>query len=153
MKITRIEPILIRTPLILDGAVPHASGAPKAALYAQLCFAVSMAGVSAPIPATIMELFPTRTRYSGAALGYNLLLDQFTLTEESGDNTGDRAARVDMGDSSAHPDIRAEADQRLVAVVLPVECAAQVEAALTGAHADIHAVVGRAGRSGSTADG
>jgi D-galactarolactone cycloisomerase len=29
MKITRIEPILIRTPLVLDGAVPHASGAPK----------------------------------------------------------------------------------------------------------------------------
>ena len=29
MKITRIEPILIRTPLLLDDAVPHASGAPK----------------------------------------------------------------------------------------------------------------------------
>lgn len=29
MKITRVEPILIRTPLVLDGAVPHASGAPK----------------------------------------------------------------------------------------------------------------------------
>lgn len=29
MKITRIEPILIRTPLTLDDAVPHASGAPK----------------------------------------------------------------------------------------------------------------------------
>ena len=29
MKITRIEPILIRTPLVLDAAVPHASGAPK----------------------------------------------------------------------------------------------------------------------------
>ncbi len=29
MKITRIEPILIRTPLVLDDAVPHASGAPK----------------------------------------------------------------------------------------------------------------------------
>ena len=29
MKITRIEPILIRTPLVLDEAVPHASGAPK----------------------------------------------------------------------------------------------------------------------------
>ena len=29
MKITRVEPILIRTPLLLDGAVPHASGAPK----------------------------------------------------------------------------------------------------------------------------
>ena len=29
MKITRIEPILIRTPLVLDGAVPQASGAPK----------------------------------------------------------------------------------------------------------------------------
>ncbi len=29
MKITRVEPILIRTPLVLDGAVPQASGAPK----------------------------------------------------------------------------------------------------------------------------
>ena len=29
MKITRVEPILIRTPLVLDDAVPHASGAPK----------------------------------------------------------------------------------------------------------------------------
>jgi D-galactarolactone cycloisomerase len=29
MKITRVEPILIRTPLVLDNAVPHASGAPK----------------------------------------------------------------------------------------------------------------------------
>ena len=29
MKITRVEPILIRIPLQLDGAVPHASGAPK----------------------------------------------------------------------------------------------------------------------------
>ena len=29
MKITRVEPILIRTPLLLDDAVPHASGAPK----------------------------------------------------------------------------------------------------------------------------
>ncbi len=29
MKISRVEPILIRTPLELDDAVPHASGAPK----------------------------------------------------------------------------------------------------------------------------
>ena len=29
MKITRVEPILIRIPLVLDDAVPHASGAPK----------------------------------------------------------------------------------------------------------------------------
>ncbi len=29
MKITRVEPILVRTPLVLDDAVPHASGAPK----------------------------------------------------------------------------------------------------------------------------
>jgi len=29
MKITHIEPILIRTPLVLDDAVPHAAGAPK----------------------------------------------------------------------------------------------------------------------------
>ena len=29
MKITRVEPILIRTPLVLGDAVPHAGGAPK----------------------------------------------------------------------------------------------------------------------------
>src|SRR5690242_2330592 len=29
MKITRVEPILVRTPLKLDDAQPHAGGAPK----------------------------------------------------------------------------------------------------------------------------
>lgn len=36
MKITRIEPILIRTPLLLDDAVPHAGGAPKADVHTVL---------------------------------------------------------------------------------------------------------------------
>lgn len=36
MKITRIEPILIRTPLVLDDAVPQASGAPKADVHTVL---------------------------------------------------------------------------------------------------------------------
>lgn len=36
MKITRIEPILIRIPLVLDGAVPQVSGAPKADVHTVL---------------------------------------------------------------------------------------------------------------------
>lgn len=54
-----------------------ARGSPGSALAAQVVFAPLMAGVSAPIPATIMELFPTRTRYSGVALGYNISLAVF----------------------------------------------------------------------------
>jgi penicillin-binding protein 2 len=37
--------------------------------------------------------------------------EKFTLTEESSDNAGDRAARPDMGDAGARPDIRPEADE------------------------------------------
>ena len=37
MKITRVEPILIRTNIVLDGnAVPHASGAPKTDIHTVL---------------------------------------------------------------------------------------------------------------------
>lgn len=36
MKITRIEPSLVRTPLVLDGAVPMASGAPKSDIHTVL---------------------------------------------------------------------------------------------------------------------
>ena len=36
MKISRVEPILVRTPLLLDDAVPHASGAPKADVHTVL---------------------------------------------------------------------------------------------------------------------
>ena len=36
MKITRVEPILIRTPLLLDDAVPQASGAPKSDVHTVL---------------------------------------------------------------------------------------------------------------------
>jgi MHS family proline/betaine transporter-like MFS transporter len=43
----------------------------EAALTAQLCFAVLFAMVSGPSSALFVELFPTRTRYSGIALGYN----------------------------------------------------------------------------------
>ncbi len=49
-----------------------ARGNPSAALAAQLVFAALMAGVSAPLPATVMEMLPVRYRFSGAALGYNL---------------------------------------------------------------------------------
>ena len=36
MKITRIEPILVRTPMLLDAAVPHAGGAPKTDVHTVL---------------------------------------------------------------------------------------------------------------------
>ncbi len=36
MKITRVEPILIRTPMLIGGAVPNASGAPKTDIYTLL---------------------------------------------------------------------------------------------------------------------
>ncbi len=52
-------------------------GSPGAALAAQLVFAPLMAGVSAPLPATMSELFPTHARYSGVALGYNVSLAVF----------------------------------------------------------------------------
>lgn len=47
------------------------------AVLAVPLFAPLMAGVSGPLPATMMELFPTRTRYSGVALGYNISLAAF----------------------------------------------------------------------------
>ncbi len=54
-----------------------AHGTMASALLAQTCFAVLMAGISGPIPATMVELFPTRLRYSGVALGYNISLAIF----------------------------------------------------------------------------
>jgi MHS family proline/betaine transporter-like MFS transporter len=53
------------------------TGTLAAALGAQICFAVLMAGISGPIPAAMVELFPTRLRYSGVALGYNISLAVF----------------------------------------------------------------------------
>ena len=44
------------------------------ALIAQLIFAVMMAGTEGPMPAVMVETFPTRTRFSGVAIGYNLTL-------------------------------------------------------------------------------
>lgn len=41
-------------------------------LAAQLVFALCNSLCAGPAPATMVELFPTRTRYSGIALGYNL---------------------------------------------------------------------------------
>lgn len=48
-----------------------------AALTAQLVFVVFMAGFTGPIPATLFEMFPSRTRFSGIALGYNISLCAF----------------------------------------------------------------------------
>jgi len=42
------------------------------ALAGQLLFAVTLSMVAGPSPATYVEMFPTRTRYSGIAIGYNL---------------------------------------------------------------------------------
>ena len=46
MKITRIEPILIRTPMVLDDAVPHAGGAPKTDVYTVLVKVETDAGIT-----------------------------------------------------------------------------------------------------------
>jgi MHS family proline/betaine transporter-like MFS transporter len=47
------------------------SGRPRADLEAQLVIAALAAMVQGPAPAAFVELFPTRTRYSGIALAYN----------------------------------------------------------------------------------
>jgi MHS family proline/betaine transporter-like MFS transporter len=47
------------------------------ALGAQMIFALFMSGASGPIPSTMVELFPTRTRFSGVAVGYNVSLAIF----------------------------------------------------------------------------
>lgn len=46
-------------------------------LFVQTCFAVIMAAVGGPLPAAMAELFPTRNRYSGIAIGYNIALAVF----------------------------------------------------------------------------
>jgi MHS family proline/betaine transporter-like MFS transporter len=47
------------------------------ALGAQLIFAVLMAATFGPAPATMVEMFPTKTRFSGVAIGYNVSLALF----------------------------------------------------------------------------
>lgn len=46
MKITRIEPMLIRTPMVLDDAVPHAGGAPKTDVHTVLVKVETDAGIT-----------------------------------------------------------------------------------------------------------
>ena len=47
------------------------------ALISQLVFVVLMSGLEGPMPAALVEMFPTRTRYSGIAVGYNISLALF----------------------------------------------------------------------------
>ncbi|MBW1786380.1 MAG: MFS transporter [Deltaproteobacteria bacterium] len=47
------------------------------ALVCQLIFAVFLAGVQGPIPAVMVEMFPTMTRFSGIAMGYNISMAVF----------------------------------------------------------------------------
>ena len=47
------------------------------ALVAQLIFTILMGGAVGPIPAAMMEMFPTRTRFSAVAVGYNVTLALF----------------------------------------------------------------------------
>jgi MHS family proline/betaine transporter-like MFS transporter len=47
------------------------------ALLAQIVFAVLLGGATGPAPAAMVERFPTRLRYTGVALGYNLSLSLF----------------------------------------------------------------------------
>ncbi len=49
-------------------------GAFGPALRAQVLFAVLMSGAMGPIAAVAVEMFPTRTRFSGIAVGYNLTM-------------------------------------------------------------------------------
>jgi MHS family proline/betaine transporter-like MFS transporter len=71
-----------RRPVLLFGAIAFAlfsyplflwlqQGTFFTALTGQLVFAVFMALMSGAAPATFVEQFPTRTRYSGIAVGYN----------------------------------------------------------------------------------
>lgn len=46
MKITAVEPILVRTPLMLDSAVPHAGGAPKTDVHTVLVKVTTDEGVT-----------------------------------------------------------------------------------------------------------
>jgi MFS transporter, MHS family, proline/betaine transporter len=72
-----------RKPMILAAAVPLAvfsypiflwmrAGTFASALVAGLAFAISIASFSGCMAAAMAELFPTRTRYSGVAMGYNV---------------------------------------------------------------------------------
>jgi len=44
------------------------------ALVAQLIFALIFCNIESSMPATLAEMFPTNTRFSGVAIGYNLTL-------------------------------------------------------------------------------
>ena len=48
-----------------------------AALACQLVFAFLMSGIEGPMPAAMVEMFPTKTRFSGVAIGYNVSLAVF----------------------------------------------------------------------------
>ncbi len=52
-------------------------GTVAGALTAQLIFALLIAGIQGPMSATMVELFPTKTRFSGIAIGYNVSLAVF----------------------------------------------------------------------------
>jgi len=47
------------------------------ALCAQVVFALLLAGIQGPMPAAMVEMFPTRTRFSGIGVGYNVSLAIF----------------------------------------------------------------------------
>lgn len=47
------------------------------ALAAQLVFAVIIGFIQGPVPALMVEMFPTRTRFTGIGIGYNVTLAVF----------------------------------------------------------------------------
>ena len=47
------------------------------ALVCQLLFALIFSGIQGPMSATMMEMFPMKTRFSGIAIGYNISLAIF----------------------------------------------------------------------------
>ncbi|MBF0367772.1 MAG: MFS transporter [Oligoflexia bacterium] len=71
--------VLLSWPLF----VLTAEGDFHSALLAQLCFAVVMSIFLGPIPATLVEMFPPRIRYSGIGLAYNISLCLFGGTAPS----------------------------------------------------------------------
>jgi len=52
-------------------------GSMMEALAAQLVFAFFLALIQGPMPATMVEMFPTKYRFSGIAIGYNITLAFF----------------------------------------------------------------------------
>jgi MHS family proline/betaine transporter-like MFS transporter len=52
-------------------------GSPASALFAQVCLAIIMGIFFAPLPATLVELFPINVRYSGLSIAHSISMTIF----------------------------------------------------------------------------